>query len=87
MDVLRTEEREVLTVPEVARYLGIGTTKAWELVKCGSIPSFRPGGRIVRVRKEELLAWIKAQEQKTKEDVYQRTIEEPFPSVKRRVSR
>lgn len=75
MNGLQTEDKEVLTVSEVAQYLGIGTTKAWELVWSGSIPSFRPGGRSVRVRKAELLNWVKAQEQKTKEEIHQRTIE------------
>jgi excisionase family DNA binding protein len=64
MDTMRTE-REVLTVPEVAGYLGIGTTKCWELVNSGSIPSFRPGGRLVRVRKTELVEWMEQLEKET----------------------
>jgi len=61
------EQKDVLTVPEVAQYLGIGTTKTWELVWAGSIPSFHPGGRLVRVRKTELERWIRQREEETKE--------------------
>jgi excisionase family DNA binding protein len=65
MDTVWTE-REVLTVPQVADYLGIGETKCWELVNSGSIQSFRPGGRLVRIRKAELLDWIGRREKEAK---------------------
>lgn len=62
MNATCIETKQVLTVPEVASFLGISTTKAWELVWSGSIPSFRPGGRLRRVRREELLRWIQQRE-------------------------
>jgi excisionase family DNA binding protein len=65
MDTVRTE-REVLTVPEVAELLRLGPTKTWELVKCGSIPSFRPGARRVLVRRAALEHWIGQCEEETK---------------------
>jgi excisionase family DNA binding protein len=67
MDRVWTEERQVLTVPEVAEFLGIGTTKAWELVWSGSVPSFQPGGRLRRVRRAELERYIERQERETQE--------------------
>lgn len=69
MDGRELEEREVLTVPEVAEYLSIGTTKAWELVWRGSIPSFRPQARLVRVRKTELVRWIREREEESREAI------------------
>jgi excisionase family DNA binding protein len=66
MDTPGTNDK-VLTVPEVAKYLSLGTTKTWELVKCGSISSFRAGGRSVRVRRAELERWIEQQERETRE--------------------
>lgn len=57
------EERPIMNVEEVARYLSIGKTKCWELIWSSSIPSFRlNGGKLVRVRRSELLKTIEAWE-------------------------
>ena len=69
MNTAYTEEKQILTVPEVASFLGIGTTKAWELVWGGSIPSFRPGGKLRRVRRAELLHWIEQREAETETEI------------------
>lgn len=44
----------VLTVPEIASYLRIGRTTAYELVKRGEIPSLKIG-RQIRVLRDDLL--------------------------------
>ncbi len=54
---LRQDERIVLTVEEAARQLGIGRSLAWRLVNRGDLPSVKLG-RLVRVPKGELEAWI-----------------------------
>lgn len=65
---MRTEQ-DIMTVPQVAEYLGIGQTKAWELVWSGSIPSFQPGGRLRRVRRAELERWIEQREAETETEI------------------
>ena len=47
-----SDDRTVLTVPEVARVLRIGRNLAYELVARGDIPSRRLGRRIVVPRAE-----------------------------------
>lgn len=53
-------ERMLLRVAEVAEALGIGRSKAYELVADGTIPSVRLGG-CVRVPVDSLRAWVSAQ--------------------------
>lgn len=52
---------ELLTLAEAAKRLNIGKTRLWELTARGQIPTVRlPGGRIVRVRSEDLAAFVAA---------------------------
>lgn len=56
--VTNTLEAATLTVPEAARFLGIGRNSAYEAVARGEIPSIRIGKRILvpRSRLATLLA-------------------------------
>jgi excisionase family DNA binding protein len=59
-----TEMDKMLLRPaEVAEVLGIGRSKAYELIGSGVIPSIRIGSS-VRVTAEGLRAWIAAQTKK-----------------------
>jgi excisionase family DNA binding protein len=53
-------DKEYLKVTEVAEYLQIGRTRAYELVSSGEIPSVRIG-RSVRVSRRELERWLEKQ--------------------------
>lgn len=53
-------EKEYLKVPEVAEFLRIGRSRAYELVGSGEIPSVRIG-RSVRVSRRKLERWIEGQ--------------------------
>ena len=54
-------EREWLTLREVQETLGIGHTKAYELVtRPGGIPNVRIG-RAIRINKRELTDWLERQ--------------------------
>jgi excisionase family DNA binding protein len=46
--------REWLTVPEVARLLGVPRTRAYELIQRGELPAVRLGERTIRVNRQEL---------------------------------
>ena len=52
-------ERELLRVEEAAQILGIGRTKAYELVAAGELRVIRLG-RAVRVPRKWLYEWIDA---------------------------
>jgi len=55
-----TDERILLRPTEVAHALGIGRSKAYELISGGTLPSIRIGGT-VRVPVNALRVWIAAQ--------------------------
>jgi excisionase family DNA binding protein len=58
---------EMLNVPAVAEFLGISTASTWRLVWSGTIPSVRLSERIVRIRKEDLVAWLDGKKDGKKE--------------------
>ena len=51
------KEKEWLSLKDVQRVLGIGKTKAYELVATGELPAVRIG-RCIRVNRAELERWL-----------------------------
>ena len=49
----------VMTVAEVAEFLRIGKTTAYELIKEGDIPSMKVG-RQVRIFRDDLMAYVRS---------------------------
>jgi excisionase family DNA binding protein len=56
----RPLEDSILTIPEVARYLKISKSKMYSLVSKEEIPHLKIG-RNVRIRRQDLQAWIEKQ--------------------------
>lgn len=54
------QRHEWLKVPEMAEFLRIGRSRAYELVADGEIPSVRIG-RSIRVSRRELERWLEGQ--------------------------
>lgn len=59
-------EKEYMKVPEMAEFLQIGRSRAYELVGSGEIPSVRIG-RSVRVSRSKLERWLEEQSQEPEE--------------------
>jgi len=57
---ITAREKEWLSLGDVQQLLGIGRTKAYELVATGELPAVRIG-RCIRVNKGELDEWLRAQ--------------------------
>ena len=55
-----TKYPEWLSLKDVQHLVGIGRTKAYELVTTGELPAVRIG-RCIRVNRRELDAWLRAQ--------------------------
>ena len=55
-----TKHPEWLSLKDVQHLLGIGRTKAYELVTTGELPAVRIG-RCIRVNRRELDEWLWAQ--------------------------
>lgn len=52
---------ELLTVEEAAQYLRVPASFVYQRTRLGTIPTRRVGTRLVRIPRDELLAWIKGQ--------------------------
>lgn len=51
-------QKEWFTTDELIRWLGIGRTKTYELLRTGEIPSYKIG-RVRRIRRRDVEAWLK----------------------------
>lgn len=51
------EQKEWFTTDELVRWLGLGRTKAYEMLRSGEIPSYKIG-RIRRIRRQDVEAWL-----------------------------
>jgi excisionase family DNA binding protein len=56
----KTKHSEWLSLKDVQQLVGIGRTKAYELVTTGELPAVRVG-RCIRVNRQELDEWLRAQ--------------------------
>lgn len=51
------QEKEWFTTDELIRWLGLGRTKTYELLRSGEIPSYMIG-RVRRIRRRDVEAWL-----------------------------
>ena len=59
-----TTQRLLLRVPEVAKALGLGRTKVYELIAAGGLPVIRLG-RAVRVSVTALQKWVEERDKQS----------------------
>ena len=53
-------EQEFISLNELQEILGIGRTKAYDLVTSGDLPAVHIG-RIIRISKQDLTVWLERQ--------------------------
>lgn len=51
------QEKEWFTTDELIRWLGLGRTKTYELLRSGEIPSYKIG-RVRRIRRQDVEDWL-----------------------------
>lgn len=51
------EDKDWYSPDELWRWLGLGRTKIYELLRCGEIPSYKIG-RVRRIRRQDIEAWL-----------------------------
>lgn len=62
---MNSTQKEWLTVTDLQAWLGLGRSKAYQLVQSGEIPSHHIG-RIRRVRRRDVEAWLERNRQSGK---------------------
>lgn len=60
---MEMQMNDILTIPEVARYLKLSKSKVYYLVQQGKIPHIKIG-RNVRIKESELQQWLEQNAQK-----------------------
>lgn len=53
----KEQRQEWFTADELIRWLGLGRTKTYELLRSGEIPSYKIG-RVRRIRRQDIEAWL-----------------------------
>ncbi len=53
----KAEQKEWFTTDELVRWLGLGRTKTYEMLRSGEIPSYKIG-RSWRIRRSDVEAWL-----------------------------
>jgi excisionase family DNA binding protein len=53
----KAEQKEWFDTDELVRWLGLGRTKTYEMLRSGEIPSYKIG-RIRRIRRQDIEAWL-----------------------------
>jgi excisionase family DNA binding protein len=51
------ESKEWFTTDELVRWLGLGRTKTYEMLRSGEIPSYKIG-RVRRIRRRDIETWL-----------------------------
>ncbi len=53
----KTQQKEWFSTDELVRWLGLGRTKTYEMLRTGEIPSYKIG-RVRRIRRSEVEVWL-----------------------------
>ena len=68
-------KRELLSVNQAARQLGLSPRRLREAVRSGELPAYRPGDRTVYLRWSELLRWLCTQRVRSSDHARDRAAE------------
>src|SRR5215208_7968138 len=59
---------DLLSIPEVCQELGMGKSWVYQRIRSGEIPSVKLGGKVIKVRREDLEAYLQSQTYHPQED-------------------
>ena len=59
---------DLLSIPEVCQELGMGKSWVYQRIRSGEIPSVKLGGKIIKVRRQDLEAYLQSQTYHPQED-------------------
>jgi excisionase family DNA binding protein len=54
---MKAEQKEWFTTDDLVRWLGLGRTKTYEMLRSGEVPSYKIG-RVRRIRRGDVEAWL-----------------------------
>jgi excisionase family DNA binding protein len=66
---LLAAQKETLTLEEASAYSGISKSYLYKLTSLGSIPHYKPEGKMIYFDRDELNAWLKRNPVKTTQQI------------------
>ena len=74
MENILDNGKEILTVEEAAKFMGIARSSLYKMTSDQLIPFYRPNGKMIYFEKSEILAWIRRNRQSSKAEIQEATI-------------
>lgn len=69
MENLLDSAKEVLTVEEAAKFMGIARSTLYKMTSEQTIPFYRPNGKMIYFEKADLLEWVRQNRVSTKVEI------------------
>jgi excisionase family DNA binding protein len=66
---IQEDQKQILTAAEAATLLSISKSQLYKYVESGQLPSYRPGGKKLFFKRQEIVEWILSYRQLTNQDV------------------
>lgn len=61
--------KEVLTVEEAAKFMGMARSSLYKMTSDQSIPFYRPNGKMIFFEKSDILSWIRKNRVSSREEI------------------
>ena len=74
MENILDNGKEILTVEEAAKFMGIARSSLYKMTSDQLIPFYRPNGKMIYFEKSEILAWIRRNRQSSKTEIQEAAI-------------
>ncbi len=74
MENILDNGKEILTVEEAAKFMGIARSSLYKMTSDQLIPFYRPNGKMIYFEKSEILAWIRRNRQSSKAEIQEAAI-------------
>lgn len=74
MENILDNGKEILTVEEAAKFMGIARSSLYKMTSDQLIPFYRPNGKMIYFEKSEILAWIRRNHQSSKAEIQEAAI-------------
>ena len=75
MENILDNGKEILTVEEAAKFMGIARSSLYKMTSDQLIPFYRPNGKLIYFEKCELLSWMRRNRSMSEEEANQKAHE------------
>ena len=66
--------KEMLTIDEAAEYMGMSKSSLYKMTMHSEIPTYRPGGKRIYLKRSEINDWMTSQRRNSKAEIEQEAI-------------